>query len=293
VVKQVFKLHTSDNVFVALANLPLGTELEVDGVILTENVQRGHKIAAEDIAEGMPVIRYGHIIGQATMAIAAGDHVHGHNLGMGEHHQDSIQESYNSALPILDHERTFMGYLRRNGQVGTRNYIGILTSVNCAGSVANFIAEAAEKSGLLDAFPNVDGIVPIVHSSGCGMAGDGDGYETLKRTLIGYSKNPNFGAILLVGLGCEVLQVSTLAEGFSQTIDNPHRYMTIQGEGGTRKTVDRGLEELRIIAEIANRCWYAVRRLRWLLRHYRQSSPRRRIRSLGPPRWYNHPIGNL
>ncbi|ATX75919.1 galactarate dehydratase [Reinekea forsetii] len=252
-VKQVFKLHSSDNVFVALANLPLGTELEVDGVILTENVQRGHKIAAEDIAEGMPVIRYGHIIGQATMAIAAGDHVHGHNLGMGEHHQDSIQESYNTALPILDHERTFMGYLRRNGQVGTRNYIGILTSVNCAGSVANFIAEAAEKSGLLDAFPNVDGIVPIVHSSGCGMAGDGDGYETLKRTLIGYSKNPNFGAILLVGLGCEVLQVSTLAEGFSQTIDNPHRYMTIQGEGGTRKTVDRGLEELRIIAEIANR----------------------------------------
>ena len=80
-VKQVFKLHSSDNVFVALANLPLGTELEVDGVILTENVQRGHKIAAEDIAEGMPVIRYGHIIGQATMAIAAGDHVHGHNLG--------------------------------------------------------------------------------------------------------------------------------------------------------------------------------------------------------------------
>ena len=201
----------------------------------------------------MPVIRYGHIIGQATMAIAAGDHVHGHNLGMGEHHQDGIQESYNTALPILDHERTFMGYLRRNGQVGTRNYIGILTSVNCAGSVANFIAAAAEKSGLLDAFPNVDGIVPIVHSSGCGMAGDGDGYETLKRTLIGYSKNPNFGAILLVGLGCEVLQVSTLAEGFSQTIDNPHRYMTIQGEGGTRKTVDRGLEELRIIAEIANR----------------------------------------
>ena len=253
-VKQVFKLHTSDNVFVALANLPLGTELVDSGVILTGAIQRGHKIAAEDIAIGMPVIRYGHIIGQATVAIAAGDHVHGHNLGMGEHHQDGIQESYNTTLPILDHERTFMGYLRRNGQVGTRNYIGILTSVNCAGSVANFIAEAAEKSGLLDAFPNVDGIVPIVHSSGCGMAGDGDGYETLKRTLIGYSKNPNFGAILLVGLGCEVLQVSTLAEGFSQTIDNPHRYMTIQGEGGTRKTVDRGLEELGIIAEIANRC---------------------------------------
>ncbi len=146
-----------------------------------------------------------------------------------------------------------MGFHRADGRVGTRNYIGILTSVNCSGSVARFIAEAAEKSGMLDDFPNVDGIVPIVHSTGCGMSGKDEGYATLFRTLSGYAQNPNFGGILLVGLGCEVLQIPDLVGGKALRKDGVLRYMTIQHEGGTRKTIAKGLEELREVAAFANK----------------------------------------
>ncbi|MEJ2037181.1 MAG: altronate dehydratase family protein, partial [Maritimibacter sp.] len=217
-----------------------------------QDIPRGHKIATAQIAKGEFVLRYGQIIGQAKTDIAPGDHVHVHNLGMGVHTQDYAFASQNAALPAIDEERTFQGYHRADGRVGTRNYIGILTSVNCSGSVAKFIAEAAEKSGLLDEFPNVDGIVPIVHGTGCGMSSDNEGYATLFRTLSGYAQHPNFGGILLVGLGCEVMQVAELVGGRPIRADGVLRYMTIQGEGGTRKTIERGLTELRGIAEQAN-----------------------------------------
>ena len=250
--KQVFKLHPQDNIFVALTDLASGTQLEDLGVTLVQSVQQGHKIAASAINVGEQVLRYGHIIGQATKDIRPGEHVHSHNLGMSSHEQDFEMATKVEPLSEITEERTFMGYKRRDGKVGTRNYIGILTSVNCAGSVANFIAQAAEKSDLLKDYPNVDGIVPIVHSTGCGMSGNGEGYETLKRTLKGYANNPNFGGILLVGLGCEVLQVEAIVKGVSQMVDNPFRYMTIQEEGGTRKTIDKGLQELETIAILAN-----------------------------------------
>jgi altronate hydrolase/galactarate dehydratase len=129
----------------------------------------------------------------------------------------------------------------------------VLTSVNCSGSVANFIAEAAQKSGLLDDFPNVDGIVPIVHGSGCGMANRGEGYDILLRTLAGYARHPNFGGILLVGLGCEVLQLSELVGDQKISKDGALRYMTIQQMGGTRRTIKAGLEHLASLAAFANR----------------------------------------
>jgi altronate hydrolase/galactarate dehydratase len=154
--------------------------------------------------------------------------------------------------PPTDEARVFQGYHRADGKVGTRNYIGILTTVNCSGSVARFIAEAAEKSGLLDGFPNVDGIVPIVHGTGCGMSARNEGYANLFRTLAGYAQHPNFGGILLVGLGCEIMQLSDLVGGRPIRADGALRYMTIQSEGGTRKTIERGLEELRGIAAQAN-----------------------------------------
>ncbi|CAN0151505.1 unnamed protein product, partial [Chrysoparadoxa australica] len=191
-------------------------------------------------------------IGQATADIAAGEHVHVHNLGMGEHAQDYAHASEATELDAATDARTFDGYHRADGRVGTRNYLGILTSVNCSGSVAKFIAEAAEKSGLLDDFPNIDGIVPITHGTGCGMSGENEGYDTLFRTLAGYAQHPNFGGILLIGLGCEVMQVSALVGGRPIRADGALRYMTIQHEGGTRKTIEKGLTELRGIAELAN-----------------------------------------
>src|SRR5262249_47350814 len=146
--------------------------------------------------------------------------------------------------PLVEKPRRFMGYRRANGRVGVRNYVGILTSVNCSATVARLIADTADRSGLLKRYPNVDGVVPITHTSGCGMAGKGEGYELLVRTLWGTAANPNFGAILLVGLGCEVLQIGRLtAERGLERHDNV-RAFTIQDAGGTRKAVEQGIEQL-------------------------------------------------
>jgi altronate hydrolase/galactarate dehydratase len=217
------------------------------------DVARGHKIAACSIAKGEAVRRYGQIIGAAKTDISIGEHVHSHNLGMGNHVQDYGFASEYEPLPAIQSDRTFMGYHREDGRVGTRNYIGILTSVNCSGSVARFITEAAEKSGLLDSFDNVDGIVPIAHGTGCGMAASGEGYETLFRTLSGYAQHPNFAAILLVGLGCEVMQISNLVGDRQIRADGNVRFMTIQQTGGTRATIEAGLAELHELAAIANK----------------------------------------
>ena len=246
------RLQPSDNVVIALRDLAAGDVLDGVAGPVSQPIAQGHKIATTPIAAGENVLRYGQIIGQATVDIKAGDHVHSHNLGMGAHTQDYAFASHNTALSDITEQRQFMGYPRADGRTGTRNYIGILTSVNCSGSVARFIAEAAEKSGLLDAYPNVDGIVPIVHGTGCGMSGENEGYATLFRTLAGYAQHPNFAGILLIGLGCEVMQVSDLVGGRPIRADGALRYMTIQGEGGTRKTIERGLKELDGIAAQAN-----------------------------------------
>tara|TARA_B110000879_G_C11180279_1_gene517931 strand:- start:2643 stop:4148 length:1506 start_codon:yes stop_codon:yes gene_type:complete len=245
-------LHPQDNVAVALADISAGETDNIAGVKALQAVKQGHKIAVKPIAAGQNVLRYGQTIGQATADIAAGEHVHVQNLGMGEHTSDYAHATEAKLLLALPDMRTFNGYHRADRSVGTRNYLGILTSVNCSGSVAKFIAEAAEKSGLLDDFPNIDGIVPITHGTGCGMSGENEGYDTLFRTLSGYAQHPNFGGILLIGLGCEVMQVSALVAGRPIRADGALRYMTIQQEGGTRMTIEKGLAELRSIAEIAN-----------------------------------------
>lgn len=245
-------LHPHDNVVIALADIAVGEVDQVSGLVALQAIKQGHKIAVNPIFAGSNVLRYGQIIGQAKVDIAVGEHVHVHNLGMGDHTQDYAYTSQAAPLPPLSGTRTFNGYYREDGRVGTRNYLGILTSVNCSGSVAKFIAEAADKSGLLDEFPNIDGIVPITHGTGCGMASDNEGYATLMRTLSGYAQHSNFGGILLIGLGCEVMQVSALIGGRPIRADGALRYMTIQQEGGTRKTIQKGLEELRAIAKLAN-----------------------------------------
>ncbi|WP_417246465.1 UxaA family hydrolase [Celeribacter sp.] len=249
---RMLTLNPQDNVAIALDDIAAGDLGMPEGVTLLQSVTRGHKVAIAPIKAGENVLRYGQIIGQATCDIAVGEHVHVHNLGMGDHSQDYAHASEAVAIEAIPEVRTFNGYHRADGQVGTRNYLGILTSVNCSGSVAKFIAEAAEKSGLLNDFPNIDGIVPITHGTGCGMSGENEGYDTLFRTLSGYAQHPNFGGILLIGLGCEVMQVSALVGGRPIRADGALRYMTIQHEGGTRKTIEKGLVELRGIAEQAN-----------------------------------------
>jgi len=245
-------LNADDNVVIALEDIGAGKQAAFVDVPLENEIQRGHKIARTPIAAGENVIRYGQIIGQAKADIHAGEHVHVHNLGMGDHSQDFQHAEASVPLEPITDERTFMGYRRATGRAGTRNYIGILTSVNCSGSVAKFIAEAAEKTGLLENFPNVDGIVPIVHGTGCGMSAKDEGYATLFRTLSGYAQHPNFAAILLIGLGCEVMQIADLVGDRKIRTGGDLRYMTIQQTGGTRKTIEAGLKELRELAALAN-----------------------------------------
>lgn len=245
-------LQPEDDVVIALQDIEAGDTVAYVDAALPGQILRGHKIARHPIPAGGFVRRYGQIIGQAKRDIAAGEHVHVQNLGMGEHTQDYAHAQDCVPLAPAAQERTFMGYKRPTGGVGTRNYIGILTSVNCSGSVAKFIAEAAERDGLLDEFPNVDGVVPIVHGTGCGMSGSGEGYQTLFRTLAGYAQHPNFGAILLIGLGCEVMQIADLVGDRKIRPGSDLRYMTIQHNGGTRKTIEVGLKELRELCELAN-----------------------------------------
>ena len=248
----VIRLHGMDNVVIALQDLAPGSHPAEVAAALPGAVPRGHKIATRAISKGDEVIRYGQIIGQATDDIAAGAHIHSHNLGMGPHSSDyAIGSEYNPMPPLPP--RSFMGFHRADGSVGTRNYLGILTSVNCSGSVARFIAAAAEKDPILGSMPGIDGVVPIVHQTGCGMSGTNEGYQTLMRTLKGYARNPNFGGILLVGLGCEVMQVPDLVGQGRLRPDGNFHYMTIQGEGGTRATIDRALKVLREMAEVAGR----------------------------------------
>ena len=246
------RLHATDNVIIALKDLPPGTDLPDLAQPLVQAIPRGHKIATTAIVPGQNVIRYGQIIGVATQPIAAGDHIHTQNLGMGAHDLDYAYASEHNPQPLPNAKRTFDGYHRQDGSVGTRNYLGILTSVNCSGSVAKMIAEACEKDGWLRDFPNIDGVVAIVHGTGCGMSGRDEGYDTLFRTLKGYARNPNFGGILLVGLGCEVMQIPDLIGAGRMRKDGNFRYMTIQQTGGTRKTIDRSIAVLKEMAVVAN-----------------------------------------
>lgn len=244
------RLNPNDNIDIALTDLTPGAVF--NDVTITDKVMRGHKLANCDIATGTQIWRYGQIIGQATADIAAGAHVHVHNIAMSDHAQDHAFGSNATPLPAAATSRTFQGYRRSDGKAGTRNYLGVLTSVNCSGSVARFIAEAAEKTDWFAALENIDGIVPIAHSSGCGMSGNDEGYQTLFRTLAGYARNPNFGGILLVGLGCEVLQIPDLVGKERLRPDGNFRHMTIQHNGGTRVTVERGIEALREMAIVAD-----------------------------------------
>ena len=250
---QTIRLNPQDNVIIALMDLAAGAVVPGLEGPLQEAVARGHKIASHPIAEGEKVLRYGQthrawrpaLLRQASMSMCTISAWAGHAEA-----QDFSTEV--RPLPVPSEKRHFMGYHRADGSVGTRNYLGILTSVNCSGSVARFMAEAAEKQGWLDAFENVDGVVPIVHGTGCGMSGSDEGYDTLFRTLQGYARNPNFAGILLLGLGCEVMQVPDLVGRGRMRADGNIRYMTIQQSGGTRKTIERGIEHLKEMAAKAN-----------------------------------------
>ncbi len=249
------RLNPDDNVVVARIDLLPAAEIE--GIALRTPVPAGHKLATRQIAQGEPVRKYGQILGFATAAIQPGEHVHTHNLAMGDFARDyafGIDARPTDYVPEKE-RATFHGIVRADGRVATRNYLGVLTTVNCSASAARFIAEQFRGNALAD-FPNVDGVVALGHGTGCGMGSEGEPMDQLRRTIAGYARHPNFAGILILGLGCESNQISGLmrAEGLQE---GPFlQTMTIQDTGGTTKTVREGTARLKAMLPAAN----AVRR---------------------------------
>jgi altronate hydrolase len=214
-------------------------------------VPTGHKIARRAISAGEPVRRYGQIIGLATVDIAEGDHVHSHNLGMSDFARGGAVGSAFRPTEYVLEPASFEGFVRADGRVGTRNYVGIICSVNCSAMVARAIADQFKGDGL-KGFPAVDGVVPITHSQGCGMDSQGEAMAVLQRTLGGYACHPNFGAVLLIGLGCETNQIAGLLDAQSLALGPRLRTMSIQDEGGTVSTIRLGVERVKELLAEAN-----------------------------------------
>jgi altronate hydrolase len=245
------RLHPDDDVVIARQQLVSGTVLLDESVKVSGLVPPGHKVATRAIPAGAPVKRYNQIIGFAKRPIAAGEHVHLHNLAMGEFARDYAFGADAKPTRYVDAAATFQGIVRADGRVATRNYLGILSTVNCSATVAHGIADAFEAGGL-DAFPNVDGVVALTHGSGCGMDVNGESMHVLRRTLGGYARHANFAGVLIVGLGCEANQISALL-GAQRLSEGPLlRTFSIQDTGGTAKTIAKGVEMIREMLPHAN-----------------------------------------
>lgn len=234
---------------VATAIEPLGKGENIEGVVLCDDIPAGHKFALAPHPAGSPVVKLGQSIGFALHSIAAGRHVHSHNLGFGGR-QEPLP------VPRLSHDQerrhaTFMGYERGDGRVGTRNYIGVLTSVNCSATVARRIAAhfTAER---LAPYRNVDGVVAFSHMSGCGMAKSGRGMDNLRRTLTGYATHPNFGAVLIVGLGCEVNQIDPLLASAGLEPSDRLGVLGIQDSGGAVAAIAEGISAIERMLPIVD-----------------------------------------
>jgi altronate hydrolase len=248
---RVIRLSPDDNVVVAVDQIAQGANAA--NVAARERVPRGHKMAVMPIETDQPVKKFGQIIGFASKAIAPGDWVHEHNVTLHDFTRDYkfAEGAKNDEMLPPEMRATFDGYVRANGKIGTRNYIGVLTSVNCSATVAKFIAEAVNRSHMLDDFPEIDGVVPFVHGSGCGMAAYGEGFELLRRTQWGYATHPNLGGALMVGLGCEVFQIDRMKDEYGMVEGEQFQTMTIQATGGTKKTIAEGVERIRAMLPIA------------------------------------------
>ena len=248
-------LRPDDDVAVVTSDLEAGTVVSTGTgtIVVAADIAAGHKLAVRDVPEGGQVHKYGQSIGRATAAIAAGDHVHVHNLGMDATEREHEFGTARITLPSpTGAPRTFLGYHRQDGRVGTRNYIGVITSVNCSASSAKMIAEQFRGLTALDDYPNVDGVTALTHQSGCGLVPTSEGGQMLLRTLRGYAQHPNFGGLLVLGLGCEMIPVRSLVEGLDLPSGLLVETMTIQDSGGVRATVRSGVEKIRAMLPVVN-----------------------------------------
>ena len=242
-------LNKNDNVAVATFPITPQTKIVDQGIVSIDPIPFGHKICIKPINKGEPVIKYDQVIGFATQLIKAGEHVHSHNLEFKEFSRSfSISEKKN-----ISSEKSnlfFEGILRDNGEVATRNYIGIISTVNCSATVSKAIAEKIKYSNILKDYSNIDGVVAITHSTGCGMNTVNEGMQVFQRTIDGFKNHPNFSHVFIVGLGCECAQISLFSDSVKK--HNRIHFLTIQEEGGTRKTVDKIFGQIKELLKEAN-----------------------------------------
>lgn len=263
VIKQpVLRLNPTDDVVIAARPLQPGQRIADEGVVCVDAVPPGHKLATRPLAKGQPVRRYGQIIGFATTDILPGQHVHTHNLAFEAFARDHAVGVDVTATPVAAEPATFMGLLRPDGRVATRNYLGVVSTVNCSASVAKFVAQHFTPERLA-AFPNVDGVVPITHSVGCGMDANGQGMDVLRRTIAGYVRHANFAGVVLIGLGCESNQMDALFAAQQLERGPMLEPLIIQDSGGTRRTVEAAIAAVEAMLPQAN----AFERTRLPARH--------------------------
>jgi galactarate dehydratase len=252
----LIRLAPGDNVAVARFDIEAGQSLSDGSLRANQTIPRGHKVAVADIPAGATALKYGQPIGIASSAIRAGDHVHLHNLAMQESNAShDFCRNYRPAASVPPAERRqFLGYSRPDGRAGTRNYIAIISSVNCSATVSKNIAEHFTRDrGLKDRL-NIDGVIALTQGGGCGINNQGEGYRVLTRTLQGYARNPNVGGVLMIGLGCETNQVQQIVEKHGLTEGPTFRTMTIQKAGGTRKAIEAGCREIEAMLDQVNDC---------------------------------------
>jgi altronate hydrolase len=249
----LIRLHPNDNVLVARAPIALGQALPEFGLRTRAQVPAGHKIAARRIAAGERVKKYDTVIGAATRDIEPGEHVHGHNLTLLDEYRDpGFGLDVRPVDYVAESERArFMGIVRPDGRVATRNFIGLITTVNCSATVVNRIAAhfTAER---LEAYPNVDGVVAFAQTSGCGMSSPSEHFELLRRTIAGYARHPNLAGVLIVGLGCERNQVAELLESQGLRPGALVKSLVMQDTGGTRATIEAGIRAVEQMLPAAN-----------------------------------------
>ena len=246
------RLDAADNVVTAIRPLEAGAEAE-PGLRTLGLVPRGHKVATRHISEGERVVKYAQTIGYASEPIAPGAHVHTHNVAFRatEHAYEFATDLRAPAMVPEAARETFMGFRRASGRVGTRNFIAVITSVNCSATAARRIADAFGPQELA-AYPNVDGVAAFVHGTGCGMAGDGEGFEALQRVMWGYAAHPNVAGVLMVGLGCEMNQIDWLIEAHGLERGPMFRAMNIQDVAGLGRTIERGIAHVAEMLPLAD-----------------------------------------
>ncbi len=259
--KLLLKLHQIDNIAVATSTLPadVGVSVNDSSVTPTSTIAAGHKVALSQISKGQPIVKFGQTIGYAADDISTGDHVHVHNVLATKPGLDYAFSTELHIPPRPAKERTFLGYRRPDGSVGTRNYVAVISTVNCSATTAKYVAQELTETDLSE-YPNIDGIVALVHKDGCALAFNSEDHQQLNRTMAGFANHPNIGARIVLGLGCETAQATHLEGqhslvqlgGISEPDESLPMVLNIQEVGGVRKTVAKAAAVLRELLPRAN-----------------------------------------